>query len=190
MKDKLVKTYTAAWRWPELFSHDPVVIWTSRLIVFALPVGLIVLTFITGVPLYGWIFTAIYAFLVLLGLLGATIKMFYPEYSTVENFQTRESRIKQYFHGFPAYTDIPLIEYDTGEWISYGHVDPEEFIDAIIKVILGATEDLKATEKFGGLASTVGHTYATFKNEGHWDEGLELCKAHTEDCFPITRIKL
>lgn len=192
MKDKLVKAYTAAWKWPLLFSHDPVVIWTSRLIVFAIPLGLIALTILTGVPQYGWGYSLFFAALVTLALLGITIKMFYREYESVEDFKTRETRIKEFFHGFPAYTDIPLIEYETGEWVSYGHVDPEDFVDAIIKVVLGATEDPAAVDKYAyaGLASTVGHTYATFRDEGHWADGLELCKAHAEDCFPITRLKL
>lgn len=190
MKDKILKAYRTAWRWPQVYTSDPVVIWISRIIVFVLPLGLILLTLLTGVPQYGWFFTLLFAFLVVLGLLGITINMFYPEYDTVKSFQTREARIKQFFHGFPQHTDIPLIEYEPHEWISYGHINPKEFVEAIGTVIYKGTEDAALADAYLRLESSVGHGYATFRNpaEGHWDEGLKFCKPSDEDCFPVTSV--
>lgn len=190
MKDKIIKSYRAAWKWPEVYTRDPLLIWASRCIVFLIPAALVVITIVTGVPLYGWIATGLFVLLVILGLIGITINLFYPEYDAVKDFQTREERIKQFFHGFPQHTDIPLIEYETNEWISYGHVAPKDFLDAIGTVIYKVTEDPELADDYLGLEDSVGHLYATFRNpaEGHWDEGLDLCKPSAEDCFPITRV--
>lgn len=190
MKDKLVKAYRTAWRWPEVYSNDPSVIWTSRAIVILIPLALAALTLFTGVPVFGWLATGFLAAFVTLGLVVITVVMFHSEYDSVKNFQTREERIKSFFHGFPAHTDVPLIEYETDEWISYGHVDPEAFLDAIQTVVYGVTEDSTLADSYLGLEDSVGHLYATFRDprEGHWDEGLDLCKQSAPDCFPITRV--
>lgn len=190
MKDKIIKSYATVWRWPEVYTRDPIIIWVSRSIAIVVPIGLLLLTILTGVPIYGWAATSFIALFVLAGVVLTTVRLFYPEYSSVKDFQTRESRIKQFFHGFPAYTTIPIIEYEKDEWISYGHVDPKEFLDAIQTVIYKGTEDAALADSYLNLESSVGHLYATFRNpkEGHWDEGLDLCKASAEDCFPITRI--
>ena len=190
MKDKLIKAYQTAWRWPEVYSNDPAVIWVSRAIVFAVPLALIALTVVTGVPVYGWAATGFITALATIGLVIFTVKMFYHEYDSVQNFTTREERIKSFFHGFPAHTEVPLIEYETDEWISYGHVPPKDFLTAIQTVVYAVTEDGALADSYLGLEDSVGHLYATFTNpaEGHWDEGLTFCKHSAEDCFPITRV--
>ena len=134
--------------------------------------------------------TSIIASLLLLTILVTTVRVFYDEYSTVEEFEIQESRVKDFFHGFPAHTEIPLIEYEKDEWISYGHVDPKVFLDAIQTVLYKVTDDPTVADAYLGLETSVGHLYATFRNpdEGHWDGGLDLCKASAEGCFPITRL--
>ena len=193
MKDKIVKSYRTVWRWPEVYTNDRLVIWASRIIAIVIPLALIGLAILTALPLFGVAATvaitaALAAILVLL-----TIKLFYTEHPTVESFQTREARIKEFFLGFPAITSVPLIEYEKEkEWISYGHVPPNEFLDAISSVVYEVSDDPVKADSYLGLEKFVGHGYATFRNpaEGHWDEGLDLCKPSEEDCFPITRIKL
>jgi hypothetical protein len=187
-----MKTYATVWRWPEVYTSDPLVIWASRIIAIGIPVALVLLTIITGIPLLGWVATGVVALFLITGIILATVKMFYTEYETVESFQTREARIKQFFHGFPTLTDIPLIEYEKDEWISYGHVPPKEFLDAISTVVYKASEDAERADSYLGLEDSVGHLHATFRDprEGHWDEGLDLCKASEEGSFPITRITL
>lgn len=192
MKDKLTKAYVAAWRWPEVYTTAPSVIWTSRAIAVLVPLSLVTLMVITGIPLYGWAATAVLAALLGFVIILATVKIFYQEYDTVEDFQARELRIKEFFHGFPSITDTPLIELEKDEWVAYGHIDPELFIDAIQQVILSATDDIQKATLCSSLKGSVGHLYASFKNptEEHWSEGIELCKHTTENCFPITRIEL
>ena len=192
MKDKMLKAYWTAWKWPEVYSDDKWVIWMSRIIAIAIPLGLIGLAFLTGLPLLGFALSGIVASLFGLGIIMITIKLFYQEYPTVEQFEAREARIKEFFHGFPAHTDVPLIELEPGVWIAYGHVDEKTFIEAIRTVVRGVTEDDKIVALFDNLENSVGHLYATFKNpaEGHWDEGLDLCKHTAEDCFPITRVSI
>jgi len=190
MKDKLIKAYRTAWRWPEVYSDAPSVIWSSRAIAFLVPLALIVLTLVTGIPVYGLAATGVIAAFVGLVLILTTVKMFYAEFDTVENFESKETRIKEYFHGFPSLTDVPVIEKEPNEWIAYGHVEPQAFICAIQTVLRGVTEDEALIEAYAGLEGSVGHLYAAFVNpeEGHWSEGIELCKLTTENCFPITRI--
>jgi hypothetical protein len=151
-----------------------------------------VLTFLTGVPLFGWIVTGIIAALIGVVLILTTIRTFYGEYETVESFEVRESRVKEYFHGFPAHTDVPIIENAPGEWVAYGHIDPQTFLTAIRTVILHVTEDEERAEYYLSLENQVGQLYATFRNpeEGHWDEGLDFCKPSSEHCFPITRLEV
>lgn len=191
MKDKFIKAYHTVWRWPEIYSDSTAVIWTSRGIVIAIPLVLIVLTFLTGVPLFGWAMTGVIAAFVGFALIFTTIRTFYTEYETVESYEAREFRVKEFFHGFPAHTDIPIMENAPGEWIAYGHIDPKVFLSAISTIILHVTEDKERAEYYLGLENQVGQLYATFRNpeEGHWDEGLDFCKPSSEHCFPITRIE-
>lgn len=192
MKDKLKKAYHTVWRWPEVYSDSTAIIWTSRAIAIAIPLVLISLTFLTGVPLFGWAVTGVIAAFIGFALIATTIRTFYGEYETVESFEVRESRVKEYFHGFPAHTDVPIMENAPGEWIAYGHIDPKTFLSAISTVILHVTEDSERAEYYLGLENQVGQLYATFRNpeDGHWDEGLDFCKPSSEHCFPITRIEI
>lgn len=190
MKDKIVKAYRAAWRWPEVYSESPAVIWASRAIAILIPLGLVILTVITGLSVLGLFATIAVAFFIGAALVFLTVESFYHEYESVEEFAARSDRIKEFFHGFPAITDIPLIEDEPGEWVAYGHVDPQQFIEAVQKVIREATGDEVTADRFTGLESSVGHLYATFTNpeEGHWGEGIDLCKSSDKTCFPITRV--
>lgn len=190
MKDKFIKAYRTAWLWPEVYSNSPSVIWTSRAIAFLVPLALIALTIVTGVPLFGWAATGFIAALVGVIMVFTTVRIFYTEFDSVENFQSREIQIKEFFHGFPAYTAVPVIENTPDEWVAYGHVDPQEFITAIETIIGTVTEDHALVEAYSGLQESVGHLYARFVNpeEGHWSEGIEMCKHTAEDCFPITRL--
>lgn len=190
MKDKLIKAYKTAWRWPEVYSSSHASIWSSRALAFLLPIALIIITVITGFPVLGWAATAIIASFFGLVMVFATVKMFYQEYNSVENFQSREAQVKEFFHGFPALTDVPVIENEPNEWVAYGHVDPQDFLLAVQTVIRAVTEDETLVGAYEGLQGSVGHLYARFANaeKGHWSEGLELCKPSAEDCFPITRL--
>lgn len=190
MKDKITQAYKVAWRWPEVYSKEPSIVWTSRALAFLVPLVLVVLVLTTGVPLLGWAATGLIATVIAFSLILMTVKMFYEEYDSVEDFTSRETRIKEFFTGFPDYTDVPLIEHGKGEWIAYGHLDPEDFLHAIETVIFRVTDDAHLADSYLGLENSVGHLYASFRNpeEGHWDEGLELCKNTTENCFPITRV--
>jgi hypothetical protein len=192
MKDKLVKAYKAAWKWPEVYTDAPSLIWTSRAIAVLVPLALVALTVVTGIPIFGVALTGVLAILLVFITILMTVKIFYPEHDTVEDFQSRESRIKEFFHGFPSITSVPLIEHETDEWIAYGHIPPEEFVAAIQTVITYVTgEEWQATLP-DGIENSVGHLYATFKNpeESHWGDGLDLCKPSSENCFPITRLEL
>jgi hypothetical protein len=192
LKDKIIKAYRTAWRWPEVYSNSSAVIWTSRAIAFLVPLALVGLTLVMGVPIFGWAATGFIAGFIGFAMIVTTVRMFYDEFDSVENFETQEARIKEYFNGFPAYTAIPIIEHEPDEWIAYGHVEPQEFISAIQTVLGAVTEDHGLIEAYGGLQESVGHLYATFANpaEGHWGEGLEMCKPTAEHCFPITRLSL
>lgn len=189
---KTAKAYWVAWRWPEVYSDDQWVIWMSRIIAIVIPVGLIALTLLTGIPLFGWPTTIVLACVLALIIVFVTVKLFYEEYHTVESFDAREAQVKQFFHGFPAFTDVPLIELEPGVWVAYGHVPEEQFIEAIRTIVRNVTEDPKIVAVYDNLEKSVGHTYATFRNpdEGHWDEGLDLVKHTTKDCFPITRVEV
>lgn len=192
MKTKLVKAYRTAWRWPEIYQEPPSVVWSSRAITVVVPLVIVVLTFLVGVPLFGWAITTLLAAFISVILIIITVGLFYREYDTVEDHETRENRIQEYFHGFPAHTDVPLIESEPGDWIAYGHVDPHEFIEAIRTVILHVTEDQALADTYSPLEGSVGHLYATFKHsdEKHWSDGLNFCKPSEADCFPITRVEL
>lgn len=192
MKTKLIKAYSTAWRWPEVYSEAPSIVWASRAIAIVLPLVIIVLTFTSGVPLFGWTTTAIIAGLIGIALIITTVRMFYTEYEDIEDFEVREKRIKEFFHGFPAHTSVPLIEYEPGEWVAYGHVPPHEFIEAIQTVVLHVTGAEVIADRFAFLEGSVGHLYACFKNpeEAHWSDGLNLCKPSEAESFPITRVEL
>jgi hypothetical protein len=193
MKDnKIVKAYWTAWRWPEVYSDDRWVIWMSRIIAIVIPLGLIGLAFLSGLPLLGLALSGILASVFGFTIIAVTIKLFYQEYPAVEKFDEHEARVKQFFHGFPAITDVPLIELEPGVWVAYGHVEETQFATAIRSVILAVTENPEEVFPFENIEKSVGHLYATFKNpaEGHWDEGLDLCKHTTENCFPITRVEI
>jgi hypothetical protein len=190
MKHKIFKAYRTAWRWPEVYSNSPAVIWTSRAFAFLVPLGLVVLTIITGVPLFGWAAAGFIAVTFGLGYILLTVKFFYEEFDNVEDFESREARTKEYFHGFPGITDVPVIENEPDEWVAYGHVEPQEFITAIQTIIREVTDDEALVDYYRGLEDSVGHLYARFVNpaEGHWSEGIEVCKQTTHGCFPVTRI--
>jgi hypothetical protein len=190
MQDKIIKAYRTAWRWPEVYSNSPAVIWTSRALAFLVPLCLIVLTLITGVPVFGWLGTGMIAGFLIGVLIIVTVNMFYSEFNAVEDFEDREARVKEFFHGFPSITDVPVIENEPNEWIAYGHVEPQAFVSAIQTIIREVTDDDALVEAYNGLDASVGHLYASFVNpaEGHWSEGIEFCKPTGEGCFPITRV--
>lgn len=190
MKDRIYKAYRAAWRWPEVYSDAASVIWVSRALAFLVPLGLLALTVLTGVPLFGWAATGFIAILFAFVMILMTVKLFYEEFDTVEDFQSRELRIKDFFNGFPNLTTVPVIENEPDEWVAYGHVDPQEFVEAIQTVLRSVTEDDALVEAYNGLQDSVGHLFARFVNpdEDHWSEGLEMCKPTAKDCFPITRL--
>jgi len=188
MKDKIYKAYATAWRWPEVYSKSPSVIWTSRVIAFLVPLALVVLTLVTGAPLFGWAATIFVAGFIALVMVLVTVKMFYEEFDSVEDFQTREAEIKEFFHGFPAITEIPVIENEPDEWIAFGHVEPQAFLSAVQTIIHEVTEDDALVEAYSGLQDSVGHLYARFAKESYWSEGIELCKQTAEGSFPITRL--
>lgn len=191
-ENRVAKAYTAAWKWPEVYTTSPSLIWTSRAIAVAVPLSLVALVVITGIPLFGLAITGVTAALLVLIIVLMTVQIFYQEYDTVEDFQSRELRIKEFFHGFPSITEVPVIEHNTGEWIAYGHIAPEVFLDAVQNVILTVTEDPLELVPYMHLENSVGHLYGTFKNpeEAHWAEGIELCKSTTENAFPITRLEI
>jgi hypothetical protein len=191
-ENRIVKAYTAAWRWPEVYTTSPSLIWTSRAIAVLVPLSLVGLVVLTGVPLFGLAATGVSASLLVLIIILMTVHIFYQEYDTVEDFQSRELRIKEFFHGFPSITDVPLIEHDPGEWIAYGHIPPEEFTTAIRQVLDSVMNHPPKSLQLASLTESVGHLYATFKNpeEGHWGEGINFCKGTAENCFPITRLEL
>lgn len=190
MKDKLIKAYRTAWLWPTVYSNSPSVIWMSRAFAFLVPLALIVLTIITGIPLFGWAATGIITAFIGLVMILVTVKLFYEEFDSVEDFESREARISDFFHGFPFITHVPVIENEPDEWIAYGHVEPQEFITAIQTIIRRVTDDEALVDYYRGLETSVGHLYARFVNpkEGHWSEGLEMCKPTAANCFPVTRI--
>jgi ABC-type uncharacterized transport system fused permease/ATPase subunit len=192
MRDKLIKAYKTAWRWPQVYTSSAAVIWTSRAIVVLIPLSLVVLTIITGIPAIGVVATGILAFAICCVLIFATVRVFYQEYETVEDFQARENRVKEFFHGFPSITSTPLIEHEKGEWIAYGHIPAEQFIADIQLILQSVTDDPEKYTIPPERVNSVGHLYASFTNpaEGHWDEGLTLCKPSFENCFPITRLEL
>lgn len=194
MKDKLKlkKAYWVAWKWPEVYSDDTWVIWLSRMIAIAMPAGLVALTLLTGIPLLGWAATGVLAAFLVLAIILLTVRLFYQEYPTVEEFEAQGARVKQFFHGFPAITNIPMIELEPDEWVAYGHVDPVEFVSAVQLIIHTATGDYDKAHISATMVDSVGHLHATFRNpaEGHWDEGIDLCKHTTEGSFPITRLNL
>jgi hypothetical protein len=191
-ENRLVKAYTAAWRWPEVYTTSPSLIWTSRAIAVLIPMSLVAMTAIIGVPLFGPVVTAALSFVLVVIIVLVTVQIFYHEYDTVEDFQTRENRIREFFHGFPSITDIPLIELEKDEWVAYGHIAPEDFITAIRQVLDSVTDDPSKSLDLLFLTESVGHLYASFRNpeESHWGDGLELCKPSAENCFPITRLSL
>ena len=192
MQDKISKAYWVAWKWPEVYTEDPWVLWMSRAIAILMPASLVALTILTGVPAVGWAWTSVIITVMVSALVYLMIKLFYPELHTVEDFDAREARIKDFFHGFPSITSVPLIENEPGEWVAYGHVDPSEFVSAIQLIILTVTEDPEQALVSANLVKSVGHLYATFQNptEGHWDEGLDLVRYTAKDAFPITRVQL
>jgi len=192
MKDKITKAYWTAWRWPEVYTDSKSLIWISRSISFAIPLLVILLVFITILPVAGLLLSCIIAGAVGIALGAFMISLFYGEHTEVEDYDARQARIKEFFHGFPAITDVALIESERNDWIAYGHVDPKLFIASIQAVVWKVTEDPVVTDSFLGKEESVGHLYAVFHNpkEGHWDEGLEFCKPSKEDCFPITRLQL
>lgn len=191
MKEKLIKAYWTAWRWPEVHSDSKDVIWISRVLAVAIPVFLVILTFLIGVASFGVVLSAIMAVFVGVGLIVLTVSAFYEEYPTVEDFEAREAAIKDFFIGFPSITDVPVIEDHTDEWIAYGHIDKSTFLDAIARVIFRVTEDGDLADYFIGKEDQVEYLYARFNSpqQTHWKDGITFCSEHTKDCFPITRIE-
>lgn len=189
MKDKFVKAYRVAWQWPELYSNSLIIIWLSRAIVFLLPAGLVALTLITGAPLYGTVVALILSALMGLSMAYATVRMFYKEYDTVEESTTRDTLINEFFHGFPSYTSVPLIEYEPHVWVAYTHVGHAEMRSAVMAVILAAGAPSPVEEGYPNYESV--QTYARFVNpeDGHWSEGIEICKPSAHGAFPITRLE-
>lgn len=190
MVDRICKAYRVAWLWPTVYSVSPLIIWLSRAIVFLLPPGLMVLTILTGAPLYGIVAASAIAAVTGCALIYATVRMFYKEYESVEEFSTRDARLKEFFHGFPSYTDIPLTEYEPNVWVAYGHIDHEEMRAGIRSVITAAEGTF---ERFTTVAYTYisTQTFARFTNpaSGHWSEGIEICKPSAHGAFPITRVE-
>lgn len=191
MKDKLIKTYRTAWRWPEAYGESKDLIWTGRVLTIAVPVGLTVLAFVSSLTLYGLVPALLLAAFVALGMVTITVCLFHEEYPTVEEFEIHEDRIKNFFHGFPKYTDIPLIENGDREWVAYGHVDPFKFVTAISTILRDVEDDPDAAEHVLWLEDRVEYHYARFNNplEDLWNEGITLCTDDTTRCFPITRVK-
>lgn len=191
MKNKLVRAYWTAWRWPEVYSDSPSVIWVSRAIAIVMPLALLTFTFLTGFAVFGWIAVILSAFLAVL-MVAYTISVFDEEYDSVENYKHWESSLQEYFHGFPAITSVPVIEESRGEWIAYGHIDPEVFLNAIQRILDEICDDPTVPDAYTDQEDLVEHTTATFLNPSRetWGDGIRICTEEETNCFPITRISI
>ncbi|QFG12824.1 membrane protein [Arthrobacter phage Mimi] len=191
MREKLKQTYRTAWRWPEAYGESKDLIYIGRALTIAVPVGIVALSFFTTIATLGILLSALFAGAVAVALVFLTIVLFHDEYPTVEEYETHEDRIKKFFHGFPSYTDVPLIENGDREWIAYGHVDPFRFVSAISIILECVSNDPDEAEHALWLEDRVEHTYATFNHpsEDFWNEGITICTVDTSKCFPITRVK-
>lgn len=191
MKNKLVRAYWTAWRWPEVYSDSPSVIWASRVIAIVVPLTLLTFTFLTGLAVFGWIAVVLSGLLAVL-MVAYTISVFDEEYDTVENYKHWESSLQEYFHGFPAITSVPVIEETRGEWIAYGHIDPEVFLNAIQRILGEICDDPTVPDAYTGREELVEHTTATFLNPARetWGDGIRICEEGERNCFPVTRISI
>lgn len=192
MLAKLKRTYRTAWRWPEAYGESKDLIYIGRALTIAVPVGIVALAFFTTIGAFGLTLAVIFASSVALALIFLTIVLFHEEYPTVEEYETHEDRIKRFFHGFPKYTSVPLIENGDREWIAYGHVEPFRFVMAISTVLRHVEEDYKEAEHVVWLEDQVEHTYASFDhpNENFWGDSISLCSQESERCFPVTRVRV
>ena len=190
MRDKLAKAYHTAWRWPEVYSEDTVVIWLSRFLAVVLPLSLIALAFITVLHQIGLAASIILTAVLAAVIVMLTVRLFYTEYPAVASLEEMESRRSEFFHGFPQYTSVPLIEAEPGVWVAYGHLPPEEFVSAIRSVVAGVTDDQDIIALYEDSEKSVGHLYATFTDKSDWDDGITLAKPSDEGSFPITRIEV
>lgn len=191
MKTKLAKAYWTAWRWPEVYTDSVSVIWTSRVLAVALPLGLTLTTLLTGIAAYG-IVAAVLVTGILVGvILLVTTHLFYEEHGRVKQYTDMDAQVRSFFLGFPQVTALPIIERRNGEWVSYGHIGKEDFLAAVADILRSVTEDEGLILALTPDPDTVEYQYATFTNpeEDHWDEGIDLCHASVENCFPITRAR-
>lgn len=190
MKDTLIKAYKAAWRWPEVYSHSPSTIWVSRVIAVALPLVLVGLAFFLFLPVLGILVSALIGVVTGIVMVIATVVIFFKEFEGIESFKLQEAQVREFFHGFPSITNVPVIEHGEGEWIAYGHLPSEDFVDAIRAVVLEVTEDPCRASMYTGAEEYVEYLYAAFLNpeEGHWKEGISFCKPSVPTSFPITRL--
>jgi hypothetical protein len=191
MRTKLRQTYRTAWRWPEAYGESKDLIYIGRALTFAVPVGIVALSFFTTIATLGILLSALFAAAVAVALVFLTIVLFHDEYPTVEEYETHEDRIKRFFHGFPNHTDLPLIENGDREWVAYGHIEPYKFVSAISTVLRDVEKDWSEAEHVLWLEDQVEHTFATFihPDEDFWNEGITFCTGDTSKCFPITRVK-
>lgn len=192
MTTKFKEAYKTAWRWPETNNDTHSVVWSGRALVYIAPIAAVLLTFALGLLIFSTLFSLLLSGFVGLAIVILTVTIFHPQYHEVQSLEAHEDRITRFFHGFPQYTDIPLMENGENEWIAYGHIDPFKFVSAICTVVESISEDDSLSQQFATLAPFVSHEYAQFRNaeEDFWDEGIQLCVSDLDQCFPITRLQL
>ena len=189
MLKKITTAFWTAWRWPEVYTNTKSILWASRTLVLGLPIALLTVTMLAGMSLYGLPAAIILTLALFVAMLIGLVRMFYCEHEIVEVYSEMDNRVKDYFLGFPEITALPIVERRNGEWISYGHVEKEEFLNAIYDIISSVTKHEDVVEMLTPDPETFEQTFGAFVNpdRDHWDEGIEVCRASKEACFPITR---
>lgn len=186
MLELILRSFKAAWKWPEVVHESRVMIYLSRALLAFLPVLSIASTLATGYSDSNSMFGAVmFSIAIALSFVIAIFLLFKSSYYRVQKYEDIEKKAKNSFNEFPEFSECPIRQYGYS-WVGYGHIKPHHFIKCVCDIISGITQNRVDVNDYIKDEEFIKHIYAKFVSTDITDDRFTYCDRDEEDSFPVT----
>lgn len=184
MLETILRSFKAAWKWPEVVHETRAMIYLSRALLAFLPVLSIVSTIASGYSsnMFGAI---MFSIAIGLSFVIAIFLLFKGSYYRVKKYEDIEKKAKNSFNEFPEFSECPIRQYGHS-WVGYGHIRRHTFITCVCHIIEGITHDRVNVDDYFKDEEHIQYLYAKFTSRDVTDDRFKYCDKSEEDSFPVT----
>lgn len=184
MLESILRSFKAAWKWPEVVHETRGMIYISRALLAFLPVLSIASTLANGQS-HNLFAAIMFSIAIGVSFIIAIFLLFRGSHYRVERYESIAAKAKNVFNQFPQFSDCEIMQRGHS-WVGYGHIKPHLFVQCICKIISGITNNQVNTSEYIKDENYVEHRYARFLSDSLSDEHFEFCEINTIDSFPVT----